>query len=285
MNLEAVRSYPFKPIEHSYTFKDTILYALGIGYGSNPSDSAQLGFVYEQGEPSLKILPSIVCVLAQAPFWISDPVVGIDWIKVLHGEETFRIYRPIPAEGTVIGTYQVVAVEDKGDRGATIHLLKQLRDKAGGTLIAEVMTVMIARGDGGCGGFGEVPVAAAALPDASPASICDIQTSLRSALIYRLSGDYNPLHVDPSAAKKGGFDRPILHGLCTLGVSARALISTYAEGRPERLKSMFVRFSRPVFPGETIRTEFFPKGSEIGFRARVLERNVVVLDRCKAVLA
>jgi len=285
LNLEAVRHYPFKQIEHRYTFRDTILYALGLGYGSNPVNPVELAFVYELGKQPLKVVPSICCVLAHQPFWISDPAVAVDWVKVLHGEETFKIHHAIPPEGTVIGTCKIIAVEDKGDRGAVVHQLKQLHDKASGELLAEVTTIMIMRGDGGCGTFGTVPPPAPALPETAPAKTLDIGTLQQSALIYRLSGDYNPLHADPATAAKAGFERPILHGLCTLGVATRALIATFAEGQPERLKSMFVRFSRPVFPGETIRTEFFPNGNEIGFRARAVERNVVVLDRCKAVLA
>ena len=260
-----------------------MLYALGLGYGSNPSDAGQLAFVYEN---NLRTVPSICCVLAHPGFWAKNPMFGIDWLKMLHGEQSFEIHSPIPPEGTVIGTYEIVAVEDKGaGKGAILHQVKKLSDKQSGRLLATVRSVVFLRGDGGCGSFGEVPAAAAALPDGTPSSACDIATLPQSALIYRLSGDYNPIHADPEAATKAGFERPILHGLCTLGVATRALLSTFANGTPEHLKSLFVRFSRPVFPGETIRTEFFTSGREIRFRSRVLERDVVVLDRCSAVLS
>jgi acyl dehydratase len=107
----------------------------------------------------------------------------------------------------------------------------------------------------------------------------------QSALIYRLSGDTNPIHADPKAATKAGFEAPILHGLCTLGVATRALLSSFANGAPERLKSLSVRFSRPVFPGETIKTEFFGGRSEVRFRSRAVERDLIVLDRGSAVFA
>lgn len=282
MNLEAVRNFRFTPTEHTYTRRDTMLYALGLGYGASPTDPEQLKFVYEGG---LQAVPSICCVLAHPGSWISNPSLGVNYLKLLHGEQRFEIHEPIPAEGTVVGTYAIVAVEDKGaDKGAILHQSKTLHDKASGKLLATVSSVLFLRGDGGCGSFGDVPAPAAALPEGKPAQSCDIPTLPQSALIYRLSGDYNPIHADPVAAKKAGFDQPILHGLCTLGVATRAVLSTYAGNDPTRLKSLFIRFSKPVFPGETIRTEFFPSGNEVRFRSRVLERDTVVLDRCTAVL-
>ena len=116
-------------------------------------------------------------------------------------------------------------------------------------------------------------------PEQIPSQTLDIATLPQSALIYRLSGDYNPIHADPEATAKAGFERPILHGLCTLGIATRAVLATLANGRPDRLRSLSVRFSRPVFPGETVRTEFFTTGGQIRFRSRVVERDVVVLDR------
>jgi len=191
-----------------------------------------------------------------------------------------------PPEGTVVGTYAIVAVEDKGaGKGTILHQIKKLNDKASGQLLATVRSVLFMRGDGGGGGFGEIPEPAQPLPKSAPSSACEIATLAQSALIYRLSGDTNPIHADPAAATKAGFEAPILHGLCTLGVATRALLSTFANGAPERLKSLSVRFSRPVFPGETIKTEFFGTGGEVRFRSRVVERDLIVLDRGSAVFA
>src|SRR5882757_603360 len=185
-----------------------------------------------------------------------------------------------PPEGTVVGTYAIVAVEDKGaGKGTILHQIKKLNDKASGQLLATVRSVLFMRGAGGGGGFGEIPEPAQPLPESAPSSACEIATLAQSALIYRLSGDYNPIHADPAAATKAGFEAPILHGLCTLGVATRSLLSTFANGAPERLKSLSVRFSRPVFPGETIKTEFFGTGGEMRFRSRVVERDLIVLDR------
>ena len=277
VNLEAVRNFRFESVTQSYTRRDTMLYALGLGFGSDPLDPAQLDFIYEA---HLKAVPSICCVLAHAGFWARRPELGIDWLKLLHGEQHFEIHAPIPAEGTVRASYEIAAVADKGaGKGAILHLVKTLEDCHSGARLATVRSVLFLRGDGGCGSFGDVPAEPIALPEQAPAQTCDIATLPQSALIYRLSGDYNPIHADPDAAAKAGFDRPILHGLCTLGVATRAALATLADGRPERLVSLSARFSRPVFPGEIIRTEFIVANDHIRFRSRVLERDLVVLDR------
>ncbi|MGN1285788.1 MAG: MaoC/PaaZ C-terminal domain-containing protein [Bradyrhizobium sp.] len=282
MNLEAVRSLRFEPVTQSYTRRDTMLYALGLGYGSDPLDPAQLDFVYEA---DLRTVPSICCVLAHPGFWAKRPELGIDWLKLLHGEQSFDIHSPIPAEGTVTANYEIAAVADKGaGKGAILHLVKTLDDATAGTRLATVRSVLFLRGDGGSGGFGNVPAEPPAIPEQAPSQTTEIATLPQSALIYRLSGDYNPIHADPDAAAKAGFDRPILHGLCTLGVATRAVIATFAGSRPERLASLSARFSRPVFPDETIRTEFFATGRQLRFRSRAVERDTVVLDRGTAVL-
>jgi acyl dehydratase len=281
LNLDAISNFRFETVTHTYSRKDTILYALGLGYGSEPTDPAQLAFVYED---NLRAVPSMCCVLAHPGMWVRTPDLGIDWLKILHGEQSFEIHNPLPPESTVVGTHEIVAVEDKGaGKGAILHQIKRLNDKASGQLLATVRSVLFMRGDGGCGGFGEVPEPARPRPESAPSSTCEISTLPQGALIYRLSGDYNPIHADPATAVKAGFEAPILHGLCTFGVATRALLSTFANDAPDRLKSLSVRFSRPVFPGETIRTEFFGTGSEVRFRSRVVERDLIVLDRGSAV--
>jgi acyl dehydratase len=283
LNLDAIRNFRFEAVTHTYSRRDSMLYALGLGYGSEPTDPAQLAFVYED---NLRTVPSMCCVLAHPGMWVRNPDLGIDWLKMLHGEQSFEIHNPLPPEGTVVGTYAIVAVEDKGaGKGAILHQIKKLHDKASSQLLATVRSVLFMRGDGGCGGFGEVPEAPRPLPEQAPSSTREIATLAQSALIYRLSGDYNPIHADPNAATKAGFEAPILHGLCTFGVATRALLSTFANDAPERLKSLSVRFSRPVFPGETIRTELFGAGGEVRFRSRVVERDLIVLDRGRAVFA
>jgi len=277
LDLQAIRRFRITPIEHRYGVKDSILYALGLGYGADPTDPAHLQFVYEK-QP--RAVPSICVVLAHPGFWVKAPELGLDWLKLLHGEQAFTLERPIPPEGVVRGEYEILAVEDKGAaRGAVMHVAKRLYDAASGDLIATVTSVYMLRGDGGQGGFGEAPPPPEPLPDAAPDLAVDIPTLPQAALIYRLSGDMNPIHADPEAAAKAGFPRPILHGLCSLGLATRALIDTVAGGDPARLKSVSLRFSKPVFPGETLRVELFRTPDGARFRARVVERDAIVLDR------
>ena len=181
-----------------------------------------------------------------------------------------------------MGDVRVLAIEDKGaERGAILHQQKRI-GTASGAPVATVRTTLFLRGNGGQGGFGDPIAPAPAMPERAPDRTITLPTSSRAALIYRLSGDRNPLHADPDVARRAGFDRPILHGLCTFGMACRAILSGYCPEDSSRLTSMFARFSRPVFPGETIAFEFFEEGQSLRFRARVLERDLLVLDRCSA---
>jgi acyl dehydratase len=283
MDINAVKSFRLAPIEHRYSARDSILYALGLGFGERPADPHHLQFVYEKG---LKAVPSACVVLAHPGFWVNNPSLKIDWIKILHGEQAFEIFQTLPAEGAVRGEYEILAVEDKGtEKGAVLHVVKRLFDSASGQLLANVTSVYMLRGDGGGGGFGVVPKPPAQLPDGEPDITLDIRTLPQSALIYRLSGDLNPIHADPAASAKAGFARPILHGLCSMGLATRALIETLCDGDPTRIRSLSLRFSKPLFPGETVRMEIFKASSAIRFRARAVERGEVVLDRGSAVIA
>ena len=283
MNLEKLRSLKLAPTEQRYGAHDTILYALGLGYGADPLDPDQLKFVYEQG---LQALPSMYNVLAPGPFWLMDPELEVNWPKVLHGEQSLEVFRPLAPEGHVRADYRIAAIEDKGaERGAVLHLEKLVHDMADGTLMAKVDAVIYLRGDGGHGGFGTPGPAVPAVAEREPDLIVDIPTLPQAALIYRLSGDFNPIHAWPEAARMGGLDRPILHGLCTKGIAARALIQALCDNQPERLKAMSVRFSQPVYPGETIRVEIFRERDGIAFRCRVVERDVIVINRGHARIA
>jgi acyl dehydratase len=185
-----------------------------------------------------------------------------------------------------VGRGRIVDLLDKGkDKGAVLYAERTIVDKASGAPIATLTSAAMLRGDGGFGGKTGPQPAPHAVPERAPATRVDIRTHLNSALIYRLSGDRNPLHADPKAAVAGGFKTPILHGLCTFGVAGRALVKGCCGGDPARLESMQVRFSSPVFPGETIRTEIWPDGNRVSFRARAVERDVVVLNNGLATVA
>jgi acyl dehydratase len=280
VNIEHIKHLRLPSIEQTYEARDTILYALGLGCGADPLEASDLSFVYEEG---LKALPSMCCVLNHPRFWLKDPVYEVNWLKLLHAEQAFTIHRPIPATGHVRGEFRILGIEDKGpEKGALLHIEKSLYDVALHGALATVRSTLLLRGDGGDGGFGQAVPAATALRPGAPNRSVEFSTLPSAALIYRLSGDWNPLHADPKVARQAGFDRPILHGLCTLGIACRAILATYCANDPSRLRFMAARFSSPVYPGETIRVEFHEDADEIRFRAIVTERAVVVLDRGSA---
>ncbi len=281
MDLAKIERLRFSGLSQTYTHGDTILYALGLGYGADPVDAHELRFVYEDG---LQAVPSMCSILCQPGFWARDPQYGIDWVKVLHAEQAFELHAPVPSAAVMTGDVRITGVEDKGaDKGAMVHQQKLLALEDG-TQVATVRTTLFLRGNGGEGGFGDTIEPAKALPERAPDRSISITTSPRSALIYRLSGDWNPLHADPEVARQAGFERPISHGLGTMGVATRALLAAYCGNEPDRLTKMFVRFSKPVYPGETLKVDMFEDGNEIGFRASVVERGIVVLDRCRATI-
>lgn len=283
MDIEKIAAMEIAPIVQSYDTRDTILYALGLGYGADPLDEKELPFVYER---NLRALPSYANLLCHPGFWAQDPQWGIDWVKILHAEQDFVIHKPLPPTGNIRGEYVIAGIEDKGEgRGALLHQNKELYSEETGEHHATVRSTLFLRGNGGEGGYGTGPAPAQAIPDKAPDKVVEIPTLPRQALIYRLSGDWNPLHADPEIARKAGFEMPILHGLCSNGIAARAIIGAYCDYDPARLAQMFVRFSKPVMPGETIRLEFHEEGNRLRFRAIAKERDTVVLDRCTATIA
>jgi acyl dehydratase len=280
---EKVLNWQFPEIEHSYTEKDTILYALGLGCGADPDAPDDLRFVYEKG---LLALPTMAVILAYPGNWLESGESTADYRRVLHGEQSLALHRPVPPAGTVVGRTRIVDLLDKGrDKGAVLYTERTILDKVNGVPIATMASTTMLRGDGGWGGKSGPQPAPHGLPERTPEIVVDLKTHANTALIYRLSGDRNPLHADPKAAAAGGFRTPILHGLCTFGIVGRALVAGCCRGDPARLKSLQVRFSAPVFPGETIRTEMWPEGGRISFRARAVERDSVVLNNGLATVA
>ena len=283
MILDKVLGRTFAAIEHTVSPRDCMLYALGIGVGDRPEDARDLQFVFEQG---LKAFPSQVNVIAHPGGWIQDPELGVDWVRLLHGEQAFTLHAPIEPGKTYVGSYQVVDVVDKGaGKGALLFLRKELREKGHNELVSIVTSTYFLRGDGGCGGTTSEAPAPHAIPERAPDLSCTLPVLARAALIYRLSGDYNPIHADPALARKAGFERPILHGLCSLGVATRAVLAGCCNDEPERLSSLQLRFSSPVYPGETLVTDIWMDAAVASFRTRSAERGVVVLNNGRATFA
>jgi acyl dehydratase len=267
-------------VEHSYGPKDCMLYALGLGLGQDPLNADELAFVYEK---NLKVLPTFAVMQGYAAYWLRRPEIGVTWEKVVHGEQGFVLHAPVAPQGTVIGRTRILDVVDKGEgKGALIYSEREISDKASGRRLATLTQTTFCRGDGGFGGPKRDTPPPHALPQRAPDGICDFSTRLEMALIYRLSGDSNALHVDPEFAKAAGFPRPVLHGLATFGVAGHALLKTVCGYDPARLTAMCGRFSAPVYPGETIRTEFWRDGGVVSFRARVVERDVIAIDHGRA---
>ncbi len=263
-------------IEQHYGWRDCALYSLGIGIGLDPMDDADLAFL---DETRLKVHPAMANVLGYPGFWQRDPAFGLDWKKVVHGEHAFRLHRPMPAEGRVRGVSRIVDLVDKGEgRGALLFVERLITDMGTGELIATVNQTIFARGDGGFKGEARTLPAPQAIPDRAPDVVVNAATSPQSALIYRLSGDYNPLHSDPRAARASGFERPILHGLATFGVTCHALMKSLCNSEPAAVRAMSGRFSAPVFPGETLAVEIWRETGAATFRATVRERAAVVVN-------
>jgi acyl dehydratase len=268
------------PKEQTYGAKDCILYALGIGLGHDPMNEDELPFVYEK---NLKVLPTIGTVLAHAGFWARERETGIDWLRVVNGEQGITLHRPLAGAGTVVGHLRIVEVIDKGaGKGALVLTEREVTDKADGGPVATITQTTFCRGDGGFGGPPKKAPAPHPIPARAPDILCDIGTRPEAALIYRLSGDLNPLHAEPAVARQAGYDRPIMHGLGTFGVAGHAVLKTMCGYDPARLISFACRFSAPVFPGETLRTEMWRDGNVVSFRSRVIERDVIAADHGRA---
>lgn len=269
MAIDAAKLLSMPPIvtRQTLTPRDTILYALGVG-------ASELEFLFEE---RLKALPTMAVTLGYPGFIWRDPALGANWQKVLHGEQSTILHAPLPVEGEIVGSTVIEALYDKGaDKGALAMVTREIHDGAG-THLATSRSMTFLRGDGGFGGSAEGAPAPHAIPDRAPDDVVTLTTAANLAQIYRLSGDLNPLHIDPDVARGGGFDAPILHGLATYGVIGRALLSARCDNDPVRLKRLDGRFSSPVYPGETIETSIWDEGSgKLAFRARVVERDKIV---------
>lgn len=272
----------FAPIEHAYAVRDAQLYALGVGLGADPTDTAQLRYVYEGADgAALRVMPTMANVLAYPGFWAREPDTGIDWRRLVHAEQQITLHAPLPPAGRVLGRNRVSGLWDKGaGKGALLQQTREITDTATGRLLATVVQLSLLRGDGGFGDGGSdgAPPVPHAMPERAPDHSCDLPTLPQAALIYRLSGDLNPLHADPAVARAAGFERPILHGMALMGVAAHAVLRTVAGYDDRRFAGMRVRFTSPALPGDTLRTEMWVDGPRISLRTTAIERQVTVLN-------
>ncbi len=280
IHYDKLLGFDIPEVEQHLTRRDTILYALGVGLGADPMDASQLRFVYEQ---DLLALPTMAIILGYPGPWHAKGDLGITRSHVVHGEQGLRIVKPLPVEGDITGKTRVTGVVDKGkDKGALIMTECTVRGKASGDVVCTLTSTTFCRADGGFGGPDGPVKPSHPIPDTKPQHVCDLPTLPQAALIYRLSGDYNPLHADPAYAAKAGFKMPILHGRATFSIAGHAILKTLCGYDPARFVAMEGRFSSPVYPGETIRTEMWRDGNIVSFRSTVPARGVTVLNNGRA---
>jgi acyl dehydratase len=279
LNLDAVGKVS-EPVERSWTEKDVILYALGVGAGADDPTGDELAFTTENSDGvSLAVLPTFPVVLGGGG---GIDLGTFDPAMLVHGEQEIELHGPLPAAGTVTVTMQLVGIYDKGS-GALVVMENQGVDPATGKSRFTSRASAFIRGEGGFGGerspSGSTP--APEVPDGGPDLTVTYPVRMDQALLYRLSGDRNPLHSDPVFAQRAGFDRPILHGLCTYGFTGRALLHGCCDSDPARFGSMAGRFSRPVWPGDTLTVKIWSVDAEsgrYGFRTEG-QSGEVVIDR------
>jgi acyl dehydratase len=270
-----LKGWQIPPATQNFGPKECILYALGLGFGNEPTNQAHLRFLYERG---LEAFPSMAVVLATGVSWAADPGTGIDYTKVLHAEQTFELHRPLPTKGEVVGRTSVSEVIDKGaGRGAIVITQRDLYIDGESSPTATLKSTLFCRADGGFGG----PVTESPKPHPVPEREADgrvaIKTLRQAALIYRLSGDVNPLHCDPAVAAAAGFREPILHGLCTFGTAIRSALEA-ASIDPAEVKAGGARFTSPVYPGETLETEIWRDSGLVTFRTHISDRDKLALN-------
>ena len=277
----------YPPITYTYTERDVALYALGIGAPLDWRDQEELQFVYELSTKGFKVIPSFGTIYSGAfiKTILSGNIAGIEFnpMMLVHGEQFLEIKKPLPTSGTVTSRSQIADIYDKGS-GMVIVTQTSSRDAQGEELVVGRSSTFI-RGLGGYGGERGPSSKVNLPPEREPDTIHEETTLERQALIYRLSGDVNPLHADPDMAAIGNFDRPILHGLSTFGFAVRAVLKHYCQNDVSKFKSVKVRFSKHVFPGNTLVTEMWQTADdEIIFQTKAKERDEVVLSNAKVTL-
>lgn len=287
LDLDALRALRLV-VRQTLTPRDVMLYALGVGLGADPLDEAQLRYVYEDG---LRALPTLAITLTYPDLLAAYVRAGADPARVLHGEQQFQLHGPLPLDAQLEGETRVLGLADKGPgRGLLVYSRTEVRDLGRSRPVATLTSSSFLLDEGGAGGdrIAAPIIELPPLPARAPDEVCELATLPQAALIYRLSGDWNPLHALPAVARAAGHPRPLLHGRCSFGVAGHAILRTIGY-EAKRLTGMATRFTAPVYPGETLRTEVWRGGDGaaggVQFRTRVVERDAVALDRGVATLA
>jgi (3R)-3-hydroxyacyl-CoA dehydrogenase / 3a,7a,12a-trihydroxy-5b-cholest-24-enoyl-CoA hydratase / enoyl-CoA hydratase 2 len=283
IDVDAALGYKYPEFQSKYDERDIALYALGVGAAKDPTNEADLALVYEMSGKGMKALPSfgavpaINMVLTMGKEGISAPGLNFGLDRVLHGEQYTELKRPLPTHGKLSTKATVKNIYDKG-KGAVVVTEFVTYDETGDELVRNEVSTFV-RGAGGWGGDRGPSADVNVAPERAPDKVLEDKTSENQALLYRLSGDWNPLHADPGMAKAFGFAKPILHGMCTFGIATRHVVSAFApDGDPRYVKSIKVRFASTVLPGETLVTEMWKDGNKVLFRSKVKERGEVCIS-------
>ncbi len=288
IDVDAALGFTYPEQSWTYDTRDVSLYALGVGAAKDPTNEADLSLVYEMSGKGMKVLPSfgvlpaINMVFDQAKRGVTAPGLNFGLDRVLHGEQYTEVLRPLPTTGKLTTKAKVKDIFDKG-KNALVVTEFTTYDDAGDVLIKNELTTFV-RGAGGWGGDRGPSADVNVPPDRAPDKVVEDKTSDNQALLYRLSGDWNPLHADPGFAKAFGFQKPILHGLCSFGFATRAVAQLAPDGDPRFIKSLKARFASTVLPGETLITEMWKEGNKILFRTKIKERGEVCISNAAAEL-
>lgn len=278
IDYNTLRNWHFDDVEHSYNERDSILYALGVGLGRDPLNRDELNYVYEQ---DLKTLPTMAVTMATLGMWVKNPATGITWNKLVHSGQNAVFHQALPPAGKVIGKAEISEVYDRGaEKGAVIVVKRSIYDAETEVCYCTLEQTLMLRADGGFDGPAMPKGNQAVIPERAADMTSVQETTPGQAILYRLSGDWNPLHVDPDVATQAGFSKPILHGYCSYAIAGWAVCQ--ALGKPaSALKELSAQFTFPVIPGDKIEFEFWQQGdNEWLFRASSNGR--LVLNKCKA---
>ncbi|CAM8919069.1 unnamed protein product [Rhodiola kirilowii] len=287
---DLIVAHQFPDTTYTYNERDAVIYALGVGAcGKDALDESELKYIYHpDGQQSVQVLPTFAALLSLGSIESIGSLPGLNYDPrlLLHGQQYIEIYRPFPSSGCIQNKASVSGLHDKG-KAAVLEIETTSYEKESGEILCRNRLTVFLRGAGGFSKSSKpysfskyqvIPASAAKIPQHQPTSILEECTQPSQALLYRLSGDYNPLHSDPAVAKLAGFSRPILHGLCTLGFAVRAVIKCICGGDPNLVKTISARFLLHVYPGETLITEMWHEGPRVIYQTKVKERNRVVLS-------
>ena len=284
-DVEAELSQQPEQAPGSYTDRDSLLYAVAIGLGRDPMDPKELEYVCET--VGNRVVPTAATVLSR-PNWLggnSQTLMSkMNFALMLHGEQRLVMHQPLPAAAETLISTRTTGVYDKGEGKGALLISETDVKLSDGSPLVTLGSTLFYRADGGFGGQSEGAPVPHPLPDREPDAVCEMPGRIDQAILYALCGDRNPLHRDPEFARKAGFDRPILHGLCSYGIACHAVLKTMLDYDQSRITGFDVRFSAPVFPGENQVVDLWQDGKVISFRVRIKERGVVSINNGKCTI-